>query len=142
VERFIIEEGTAQRQTPDYGYDLFLCTFDEQGYYEPGVVCIQVKAAESLQAVGDDYVFDLDVRDYNLWMQEEMPVILILFDASRRRAYWSDIQTYFQADESRQPKKGAKTVRVRIPKRQLLTRRAIARMRERKREARLRLAGE
>src|SRR2546429_8162192 len=68
VERFILEEGhTAYRPTPDYGYDLFLSTFDEQGYSEPGVVCIQVKAAESLQAVGDEYVFDLDVRDYNLW---------------------------------------------------------------------------
>jgi hypothetical protein len=41
-------------------------------------VYIQVKAAEELQAIGSDYVFDLDIRDYNLWILEEMPVILIL----------------------------------------------------------------
>src|SRR5262245_60185753 len=96
VERFILEEGhTAQRQTADYGYDLVLYTFDEQGYCEPGPVSIQLKAAETLHAVGSDYVFDLDVRDYNLWIQEKLPVILILFDASRRRAYWLAIQDYF-----------------------------------------------
>jgi hypothetical protein len=39
VERFIIDEGhTAQRLQHDYGYDLELTTFDEQGYVEPGAV--------------------------------------------------------------------------------------------------------
>jgi hypothetical protein len=64
----------------------------------------------------------------NLWIEEEMPVILILYDAFRRRAYWLGIQAYFKADVTRQPKKGAKTVRVWIPKRQAVNRRAIARM--------------
>jgi hypothetical protein len=137
VERFVIDEGhTAQRIEKDYGYDLILFTYDEQGFAEPGLVWIQLKAAETLQTAGSDYVFDLDVRDYNLWMLEEMPVILILFDASLRRAFWSDIQSYFQEDASRQPKKGAKTVRVRIPKRQAVTRRVIAKMRKLKWRAR------
>jgi hypothetical protein len=131
VERFILEEGhTAQRLTPDYGYDLFLFTFDEQGYSEPGHVSIQVKAAESLHVVGDDHVIDLDVRDYNRWMHERMPVILILFDASRRRAHWVCVQEYFREDAARRPKKGAKTVRVRVPMGQVVNRRAIAKMRD------------
>src|SRR5438445_10924315 len=96
VERFIIDAGhTAQRIEKDYGYDLLLFTCDEQGYAEPGLICLQLKASESLQAVGSDYLFDVDVRDYNLWMLEEMPVVLVLFDASRRRAYWLAIQPYF-----------------------------------------------
>jgi Domain of unknown function (DUF4365) len=143
IERFIIDEGhTVQRLEKDYGYDLILFTCDEQGYAEPGLVWLQLKAAETLRAVGSDYVFDLDIRDYNLWMLEEMPVILILFDASRRRAYWLDIQRYFYEDATRRPKKSAKTVRVRIPKRQVVTRRAIAKMRDLKREARVRVVGE
>jgi hypothetical protein len=143
VERFILEEGhTTQRMNPDYGYDLFLFTFDEQGYFEPGHICIQVKAAESLHVVGDDHVFDLDVRDYNLWMREEVPVILILFDASRRRACWVCVQEYFREDAARQPKKGAKTVRVRIPTAQVLNRRAIARMRDLKEETMNKPTGE
>src|SRR5438093_11914181 len=80
VEGFILEEGhTAQRLGSDYGYDLILFTYDAQGYAEPDAVYFQFKAAESLQAVGSDYVFDLDIRDYNLWIMEQMPVILILF---------------------------------------------------------------
>jgi hypothetical protein len=137
VEGFILEEGhTAQRLGSDYGYDLFLFTYDAQGYVEPGVVCLQLKAAESLHAVGTDYIFDLDVRDYNLWILEEMPVILILFDASRRRACWLAVQSYFSDEEARRPKKGTKTVRVRVPTRQVVNRRAIAKMRDLKEEAR------
>jgi hypothetical protein len=59
-----------------------------------------------------------------------MPVILILFDAARRRAYWLPIKEYFREDPARQPRKGARTVRVHVPTRQVLNRRAIARMRE------------
>jgi hypothetical protein len=143
VERFIIDEGhTAQRLEKDYGYDLILFTYDEQGYAEPGLVWLQLKAAESLRAVNSEYTFDLDIRDYNRWMVEEMPVILILFDASARRAYWLAIQRYFHEDATRRPKPSAKTVRVRIPKRQVVTGRAISKMRALKLEARTRLAGE
>ena len=39
AERFIIDEGhTAQRLEKDYGYDLALFTYDDQGYAEPGAV--------------------------------------------------------------------------------------------------------
>jgi hypothetical protein len=137
VERFIIDEGhTAQRLEKDYGYDLLLFTFDEGGYIEPGLVSLQLKATETLQAAGADYLFDLDIRDYNLWLLEKWPVILILFDASRRRAYWLHVQGYFHEEATRKPKKGAKTVRVCVPKRQTVNRRAIAKMRELKQSAR------
>ena len=68
VERFIIDEGhTAQRLEKDYGYDLLLFTYDEQGYTEPGLVWLQLKASESLQSVGSDYVFDLDILYCATW---------------------------------------------------------------------------
>jgi hypothetical protein len=130
VERFIIDEGyPAQRLEKDYGYDLLLFTFDEQGYAEPGLVWLQFKASESLERSGTDYVFDLDIRNHNLWMIDRMPVILVLFEASCRRACWLDVQGYFRADPMRRPKAWAKTVRVRVPARQTVNRRAIARMR-------------
>jgi hypothetical protein len=131
VERFIIDAGhTAQRLSQDYGYDLILFTYDEQGYAEPGVAFLQLKASESLRRSGSHYVFDLDIRDYNLWMIGDTPVFLVLFDATRRRAYWLHVQPYFGKDATRQPKKGAKTVRVRVPRRQAFNRRAVARIRE------------
>ena len=143
VEGFILREGhTAERIEKDYGYDLFLFTFDEEGYAEPGFIAFQLKAAESLRSVGSDYVFDLDLRDYNLRMMEDFPVILVLFDATRERAYWLDIQTYFGQAPRRRPKRGVKTVRVRVPVRQMVNQRSISTMRARKGEARLRLMEE
>jgi hypothetical protein len=143
VERFIIEAGhTAQRLGPDYGYDLVMFTYDEQGFVEPDSVFLQVKAAEVLRASGPAYVFQLDIRDYNLWMMEKMPVILILFDATRRQAYWLDVQRYFHENAARQPKRGVKSVRVQVPKRQVVNRRALAQIRGIKWEARLRAVGE
>jgi hypothetical protein len=142
VERFLIDEGhTAQRQQYDYGYDLNVITYDSKGYVEPGSFFLQLKAAETLNESGTDYVFDLDVRDYNLWMMELLPVILVLYDASRRRAYWLHVQPYFRQDPARQPRPGAKTVRVRVPKRQAVNRRAVAAMRAIKQEKLLRLKG-
>ena len=130
TERFIIEEGhTAQRSEKDYGYDLELFTYDQEGYIEPGCVYLQLKASERLSRVGANYVFDLDIRDYHLWTLELMPVFLVLFDAGRRRAYYLHVQQYFEEAPARRPRKGAKTVRVRVPRRQRLNRRAIARMR-------------
>jgi Domain of unknown function (DUF4365) len=127
VEGFILEEGhTTQRLGSDYGYDLIMRTFDEQGYIEPGAIYFQFKAMETLHESGVDFVFDLDTRDYKI--REELPVILILFDANSRRAFWLPIQRYFEQDETRRPKKGTKTVRVRVPKQQVVNRRAIANM--------------
>jgi hypothetical protein len=63
-----------------------------------------------------------------------MPVILILFDAARRKAYWLYVQRYFRQSPARQPQQAAKTVRVRVPKRQAVSRRAIAKMRAFKQE--------
>jgi hypothetical protein len=140
VERFILEEGhTAQRLDQDYGYDLLVVTYDGHGYIEPGLLFVQLKASESLHKIGSEYVFDLDIRDYNLWIRERHPVILILFEASRRRAYWLHIQGYFREDNARQPQKGAKTVRVRV--RQAVNRKAVAQMREIKRASQLPVVG-
>lgn len=131
LERLILEAGhTAQRLGSDYGYDLVMWTFDEDGFVEPGSVYFQCKAAERLNEKGTEYVFDLDLRDYNRWVQEKMPIILVLFDAGRKRAYWLAVQKYFGEEETRRPQKAAKTVRVRVPKRQVVNREAIARMRD------------
>ena len=143
VERFIIDEGnTAQRVEKDYGYDLMLFTYDEKGYIEPGLTFLQLKAAETLTQSGSYYVYDLDIRDYNRWLAEDSPVFLVLFDAARRRAYWLHVQRYFRKDPSRQPKQGARTVRVRVPRRQAISPRGVATMRELKRKADLQMITE
>jgi hypothetical protein len=136
VERFIIDEGhRTQRLTQDYGYDLVLFTYDEQGYAESGVAFLQLKASETLEQAGTDYVFDVDIRDYRRWIKESYPVFLVLFDATRRKGYWLHVQAFFRNDPSRLPKQGATSVRVRVPRRQSISRRSVATMRELKRQA-------
>jgi hypothetical protein len=136
VERFIIDEGhTAQRVEADYGYDLYVTTFDEEGYAEPGLIYFQLKATDDpeLTGSGTDYVLDVAVEDYHAWIDETMPVILVLFDARKRRAWWLYFQRYCFEDPTRAPRKGAKTFRVFIPNVQKFSRRAVAAMRTWKR---------
>jgi hypothetical protein len=143
VEGFILNEGhTTQRLGSDYGYDLIAQTFDEHGYVEPGAIYFQFKATATPKESRSDFVYDLDIRDYNLWMREEALVIFILYDATRRRAVWFPIQRYFQEEMSRQPSKGAKTVRVRVPERQVVNRHAIKKMRDIKQKRIMSVKGE
>jgi Domain of unknown function (DUF4365) len=104
-------------------------TFDERGFVEPGSIYFQCKASESFGEQATECMFDLDIRDYNLWMREKEPVILILYDASKRKAYWLAIQQYFQDNADRRPQKAAKTVRVRISRKRFVNQGAIASMR-------------
>jgi hypothetical protein len=118
VEGFIIDKGyTADRRRDDYGYDLFMETYDDDGYIENGEIRIQLKATDRLIELkrADTLCIDIDAKHHELWTNELMPVFLILYDARERRAYWLHVQHYFAADSSRRPKRGAKTLRVRIP---------------------------
>ncbi len=117
------------RLIADYGYDLMLMTFDATGYAEPGVIFVQLKAAEALTRSGEYFAYDVDVKDYHLWRREPFPVILALFDASGRRAYWVHVQGYFADHPSRRPARGAKTIRVLANPRQVVDRRAVAKWR-------------
>ncbi|MBY0230702.1 MAG: DUF4365 domain-containing protein [Gemmataceae bacterium] len=137
VERFILESGhAAQAMHPDYSYDLLMRTFDERGMVEPGHAYWQLKASETWVASGDGIAYDVDIRDHNLWRMEPMPVILALYDAGRKRAWWLHLQGWFGADPARLPRRGAKTVRVRVPLKQTVSRRALASIRAIKEDAR------
>lgn len=41
------------------------------------------------------YVFDIDRRDLELWMNEPFPVVLILYDATRDTGFSVEIHLYF-----------------------------------------------
>ena len=118
IQYFIVNSGfTSEATTKDYGYDLTVNTFDREGLIEPGSILIQLKASETLEthADGVSYIFDLDLRDYNLWVMEPNPVFLILYEAKSRRAYWLYFQQYIKGSAAPRPKAGAKTVRIKIP---------------------------
>ena len=108
-----------------------MSTHDEVGCPESGSVYFQVKASEHLKRVRGDVVFDLDVRDYHQRTRDKHPVILVLVEFGvPRRAFWLFIQEYFQASTSPRPRRGAKTVRVRIPADKVFDQHAVADIRE------------
>jgi len=129
VERSILKEGhICYRQAPDYGYDLCMVTFDEHRYIETGLIYWQLKASASWAIDGGRIAFDLDTRDFRLWVAESHPVILGLYDVSLDRCYWIHAQGHLAAEGTR-PRVGAKTVRIWLPETQWISRRAIRRIR-------------
>lgn len=99
VERYALLAGyTIERMVHDYGIDLMLCTFDREGYVETGQVLIQVKASDNLRTAPNAGTVAVSVRraDLERWLNETMPVILMVYDAPGDVAYWSYLQAYFR----------------------------------------------
>ena len=91
AESIILPLGhVAERLSNDYGYDLRLITFSATGFLEPDHVLIQVKATDSPKflADGSTIAFGIERKHLWTWSRELSPIILILYDASERRAYW------------------------------------------------------
>src|SRR5437763_298265 len=76
VERFIYEAGhSAVRVLADYGYDLMVQTFDQQGYAEDGFLYLQLKATDVIAPYErqDSFAYPIKMRHYKLWHREPMP---------------------------------------------------------------------
>lgn len=100
VERCVLRCGfAAERVEKDYGLDLLMFTYAENGEIENGHVEMQLKATDSLKLLKDGRTIALEIspKDVFYWEGEPWPVILIVYDASSDRAYW----LYVQRDMSR-----------------------------------------
>src|SRR5437667_8096658 len=91
VEKCILECGwTVQRFNPDYGLDLLMTTFNRRGEIENGDVRLQIKATDSLRVIARRRAIAIRVewRDMVYWLNEPLPVILVIYDARSDRAWW------------------------------------------------------
>ena len=129
VERQALLCGYAvDRVFHDYGIDLLLLTYDEDGNTESGWIPLQVKATDkiSLSRDGGEVTIRIDHADLRAWIAEPYPVILIVFDARIERAYWLYVQEHF-ADNRFGVRAEAGRTTVRIPVSQQLGPDAIRR---------------
>jgi len=97
VERQILLRGFAvNRMESDYGIDLLMRTYEQEGAVESGHVLFQVKATDSLQLIQDgrSIACRIEVADLKAWQDEWMPVILVLYDGQRDKGYWLYVQQY------------------------------------------------
>lgn len=122
------------RESPDYGIDLRIVTFYEEGFVEGESVAIQLKASDTAsqyELLQDEVLsFPVETKDYQLWARETiMPVFLVLYDAILEEGYWLDIHEW---DRAHLPTLTQETVRVHIPRHQILDIQTIKFMRRRK----------
>jgi hypothetical protein len=133
VEKFFIDKGhTVDRPGEDYGIDLYANTFDGAGYPEAGSIPLQLKASDHLRYSKDrSYIsFKVELKHYQYWMKQTMPVFLILYDASDGKAYWLYVQTYFAQGEK--PVGSSGTITVRVPTANEFTARVVDYLQARK----------
>ena len=118
VERQALLCGyTAERVSRDYGIDLVINTFKQTGEIEPGSILVQLKATDglALRAKQIFIPFRLERADLVLWLSEMMPVILVIFDAKKTKAYWLCVQEYFEELKDFNLFTAGKTITVHVP---------------------------
>jgi hypothetical protein len=118
---------TVERLIHDYGVDLILSVFTDEGEPEVRLVYIQVKSTDHLKFVRGNRFVTCRIERAHLraWLLELMPVILIVYDAAGDRAFWLYIQAAFTGLQRFRIVQGSETLTVRIPKEQVLDPEAI-----------------
>lgn len=128
VERQVLLCGfSVDRVQHDYGYDLTMATYGAAGEFEPGSVYIQVKATDSLPRLADGRTVAWTVgrRDLKPWLAETYPVILIVYDGGRDRAFWIHVQAYFSGRRTCELFAGGESLSAHIPMASRFNSRAI-----------------
>jgi Domain of unknown function (DUF4365) len=108
---------TMERMRHDYGIDLEMMTYNERGNREAGTVLFQVKATDgmSLKEGQAEISFRIERANLLLWLDELEPMILIVFDAKKIKAYWLCVQEYFAAIDDFNLFAAGKTITVKVP---------------------------
>ena len=131
VERHILRCGfAAERVEKDYGLDLLMFTYADNGQIENEHVEMQLKATDGVKLLrdGSTIAFKVSQRDVLYWEGEPWPVILVVYDASADRAYWLYVQRYMSRLDKRRLSGEWHTVHIPVANR--LGARAIRRFRE------------
>lgn len=118
VERRALLCGfVVERLVHDYGIDLEVFTFNPRGEIEEGKILLQVKASDrpDIRPQSATLTFRTDRRDLVSWLNQPMPVVLIVSDVGRDSAYWLYVQSYFAKLEDFNLFTAGKTVTVQIP---------------------------
>jgi len=118
VERYALRAGfTVQPIAQDYGIDLVLTTYDDDGQVETGHVMLQVKATDHLRVLadGDTVALRLQRADLELWLTDPSPVIVVIYHAQGDMAYWVYLQAYFEERSTFDLSRAGQTVTVYVP---------------------------
>jgi hypothetical protein len=130
VEKRVLQCGwIVQRFSPDYGLDLLMTTFNGRGEIENGDVRLQIKATDSIKIVSGRKAIAVRVewRDMLYWLNEPLPVILVINDAKSDRAWWSYLNDILR--EEGRAGTGAAKLTIHVPLANVLDPSAVRRFR-------------
>jgi hypothetical protein len=131
VEKWVLRCGWAvQRLSPDYGLDLLMTTFDRHGQIENGDVRLQIKATDSVRIDSrrQAIAVRLQWRDMLYWLNEPLPVILVIYDAKTDKAWWLYLQEALR-EGGKLSSRATATATVTVPLANVLDAKAIRRFR-------------
>lgn len=117
-EKLALKKGfSVERTAHDYGYDILLFSYDNEGEIENGYVSVQLKASDSVIFRRNNTIitFQVSKKDLDLWLKEFNPVILVVYDAANEKGYWLYIQAYFQSLQNFTLANVGKKINVYIP---------------------------
>jgi hypothetical protein len=129
VERHVLACGfSVERIRHDYGTDLLLFTYNNDGEIESGYISLQLKATDDLRVsrrLGHTIPFVLKRADLEAWLYAAMPFILVVYDAKNDKAYWLYVQDYFETMPGFDLTSVGKTLTVHLPMESVLDASAI-----------------
>lgn len=131
LERKVLQRGHwLDAPQNDYGVDAIMFHHNKAGGIENGEVRFQLKATDRIRLNKDGRSISqiVALKDLRYWYFETYPLILVLYDALRNRAFWLHVQDYV----NQHPKimdSTSSTISLRIPTSARLTLSAIDRFR-------------
>lgn len=112
--------------SPDYGIDLYMETYGENGEVENDGVWFQLKATETIKLTKRQTIpVRLEWRDLLYWLNEWRPGILVVYDATQDRAWWLHLQHALRAVRLKIGEPLAETITFHIPVKNILDEAAI-----------------
>ena len=130
VERHVLNHGfSLERIVRDYGIDALLFTYDRFGQIQTEWIPMQMKATDRLRYVtGRQFIsIRIERADLRSWLASVLPIILVVYDAQKERAYWLYVQAHFGTRRF-EVSSGVGRLTIRIPVSQILNRAAIDRI--------------
>ncbi len=118
---------STERRFHDYGIDMNLYTYNNEGEIENGFISLQLKATDNPDYTKDKQYVNFPVKKSDLkhWLKEIYPVILIMYDAGLKNAYWVYLQDYFEKLPDFNLDQIGKTITVKIKKNNRINKKAI-----------------
>lgn len=133
VERLILMCGhTMHRVVHDYGLDATIRTYSPKGEVESGAVWLQIKATDHVQWLRSKQSIRMRShrKDLLSWIREPNPVVLVVYDAKKDRAYWLHIQHEMEGGRLFELARKGASVTLQIPMSQTLDLKSVRYFRE------------